>query len=68
MEGGLTIIRLEAAASSRSFMDLLLDLVLSSIIEGGWVMGMEIGLQMHLNLDVLTEGMGHEGFGLDIRG
>eukprot|EP00978_Attheya_sp_CCMP212_P047284 scaffold421297_cov95-Attheya_sp.AAC.1 len=43
MEGGSTIIGSEAASSRSSLMDLLLDLALH-IIEGGWVMGMELGL------------------------
>eukprot|EP00978_Attheya_sp_CCMP212_P002997 scaffold6131_cov72-Attheya_sp.AAC.3 len=66
VEGRSTIIRLEAAASSRSmFMDLLLDLALR-VIEGGWVMGTELGLWMCFNLDVQSAeggGLGNGGYG-----
>jgi hypothetical protein len=66
VEGGSTIIRSEAAASSRSsFMDFFLDLALC-VIEGGWVMGTELGLQMCFDLDIQSAeggGLGNGGYG-----
>jgi hypothetical protein len=55
-----------AALSRSSFMDLLLDLVFLRVVEGGWVMGTEVGLWMFFNLDVQSAeggGLGNGGYG-----
>eukprot|EP00978_Attheya_sp_CCMP212_P040329 scaffold218920_cov39-Attheya_sp.AAC.1 len=66
VEGRSTILGSEMAALSRSsFMDLLLDLALR-VIEGGLVMGTEVGLWMFFDLDVQSVeggGLGNGGYG-----